>query len=70
MGGSEGTTDPQGKEPRRNKTLYCGVDPHSNNGMYVIADQEERPLFRKRWPNTLPEAVVEPVLELATNPRV
>jgi transposase len=37
-----------------NKTLFCGVDLHSNNGMYVITDQQDKPLFKKRLPNQLP----------------
>ena len=37
-----------------NKTLFCGVDLHSNNAMYVITDQEDRPVLKKRLPNQLP----------------
>jgi len=37
-----------------NKTLFCGVDLHSNNAMYVITDQEDKPLLKKRLPNQLP----------------
>jgi transposase len=36
------------------KTLYCGVDLHSNNAMYFIADNKDKPLFRKRLNNHLP----------------
>ena len=36
------------------KTLFCGVDLHSNNAMYVITDQEDKQLFRRRLPNRLP----------------
>jgi transposase len=36
------------------KTLYCGVDLHSNNAMYVITDEKDKQLFRKRLPNELP----------------
>ena len=36
------------------KTLYCGVDLHSNNAMYVITDRRDKPLFQKRLPNELP----------------
>jgi len=36
------------------KTLFCGVDLHSNNAMYVITDQEDRPVLKKRLPNQLP----------------
>jgi transposase len=39
------------------KTLYCGVDLHSNNAMYVITDQEDKPLFKRRLPNALPEVL-------------
>jgi len=35
------------------KTLYCGVDLHSSNGMYVITDEQDRQLFKKRLPNVL-----------------
>lgn len=36
------------------KTLYCGVDLHSNNAMYFVADNKDKPLFRKRLNNHLP----------------
>ena len=36
------------------KTLYCGVDLHSNNAMYVITDEKDRQLLRQRLPNELP----------------
>lgn len=36
------------------KTLFCGVDLHSNNAMYVITDQEDQQLFQRRMPNELP----------------
>ena len=36
------------------KTLFCGVDLHSNNAMYVITDVRDKQLFRKRLPNRLP----------------
>jgi len=36
------------------KTLYCGVDLHSNNAMYVITDRRDKQVFRKRLPNELP----------------
>jgi len=36
------------------KTLYGGIDLHSNNAMYVITDEQDRPLFQKRLPNELP----------------
>ena len=36
------------------KTLYCGVDLHSNNAMYVITDERDQQLLRKRLPNELP----------------
>ncbi len=37
-----------------NKTLFCGVDLHSNNAMYVITDEQDKPLFKRRLPNQLP----------------
>jgi len=36
------------------KTLFCGVDLHSNNAMYVIADGRDKQLLAKRLPNQLP----------------
>jgi transposase len=36
------------------KTLFCGVDLHCNNAMYVITDGRDKQLFRKRLPNWLP----------------
>ncbi len=36
------------------KTLYCGVDLHSNNAMYVITDERDKQLLHKRLPNELP----------------
>ena len=34
-----------------NKALYCGIDLHCNNAMYVITDEKDRQLFKKRLPN-------------------
>ncbi len=36
------------------KTLYCGVDLHSNNAMYVITDEQDKQVLQKRLPNELP----------------
>jgi len=36
------------------KTLYCGIDLHSNNAMYVITDEQDKQLLRQRLPNELP----------------
>jgi transposase len=36
------------------KTLYCGVDLHSNNAMYVITDEKDKQLLGQRLPNELP----------------
>ena len=36
------------------KTLYCGIDLHSNNAMYVITDEKDKQLLRTRLPNELP----------------
>ena len=33
--------------------LYCGIDLHANNGVYVITDENHRKLFRERLPNNL-----------------
>ncbi len=35
-------------------TLFCGVDLHSNNAMYVIADGRDKQLLAKRLPTQLP----------------
>jgi len=43
------------------KTLFCGIDLHSNNAVYVITDEQDRQLFSKRLPNDL--AVVLGALE-------
>jgi len=37
--------------PTMRKTLFCGVDLHCNNAMYVITDGRDKQLFRKRLPN-------------------
>ena len=39
---------------RTKKTLYCGIDLHSNNAMYVVTDQTDKVVFKKRIPNQLP----------------
>ncbi|MEA3226110.1 MAG: IS110 family transposase [Planctomycetota bacterium] len=33
--------------------LYCGIDLHSNNAVYVVADEQDKPVFKKRLPNDL-----------------
>lgn len=35
-------------------TLYCGIDLHSNNGVYFVTNEQDKPLFKKRLPNSLP----------------
>jgi transposase len=42
---------------RTRKTLYCGIDLHSNNAMYVVIDQTDKVVFKKRIPNQLPAIV-------------
>lgn len=42
---------------RARKTLYCGIDLHSNNAMYVVTDQTDKVVFKKRIPNQLPAIV-------------
>ena len=42
---------------RTKKTLYCGIDLHSNNAMYVVTDQTDKVIFKKRMPNQLPVIV-------------
>lgn len=39
---------------RTKKTLYCGVDLHSNNAMYVVTDKSDKVVYKKRLPNQLP----------------
>ena len=39
------------------KTLFCGVDLHCNNAMYVITDGRDKQLLRKRLPNRLSTAL-------------
>lgn len=36
------------------RTLFCGVDLHSNNAMYVVTDGRDKALFTRRLPNQLP----------------
>lgn len=43
------------------KPLYCGIDLHSSNAMYVIIDDNDKQVFRKRLRNDL--AVVLNALE-------
>lgn len=35
-------------------TLYCAIDLHSNNNVPVVIDDNDRVLFQKRLPNSLP----------------
>ena len=35
------------------KSLYCGIDLHSSNAVYVIADSSDKVLLKKRLPNDL-----------------
>ncbi len=35
------------------KSLYCGIDLHSNNAVYFVLDEKEKTLFKKRLPNDL-----------------
>ena len=51
------------------KTLYCGVDLHSNNAMYVITDEKDRQLLRKRLSNELP-VVLETLAPFRTRLKV
>ena len=36
------------------RTLYCGIDLHSSNGMFMILDENDKVVFKKRLPNKLP----------------
>jgi len=47
------------------RTLYCGVDLHSNNAVYVITDPRDQFLFQRRVPNQLPRVLqqLEPFRE-------
>ncbi len=42
---------------RTKKSLYCGIDLHSNNAMYVVTDQTDKVVFKKRIPNQLPTII-------------
>lgn len=33
--------------------LYCGIDLHSNNGVYIVVDETGKKLFHRRLPNDL-----------------
>ena len=35
------------------KALYCGIDLHSSNSVYVITDSVDKPVLKKRLPNNL-----------------
>ena len=37
------------------KALYCGIDLHSTNAMYVITDRTDKIVLKKRIPNSLPK---------------
>jgi len=37
--------------------LYCGIDLHSNNAVYVVSDEQDKPVFKKRLPNDLDTAL-------------
>jgi transposase len=41
------------KKGNRMNSLYCGIDLHSNNGVYVVTDETDRPVFKKRLRNDL-----------------
>ena len=36
------------------KALYCGIDLHASSGTYVVTDQHDHIVFKKRLPNELP----------------
>jgi len=38
---------------RTKQELYCGIDLHSNNAMYVVTDKTDKVVFKKRLPNQL-----------------
>jgi transposase len=54
VGGSNALLTLIERNPKMNKSLFCGVDLHSNNGMYVITDEQDKLLLKKRLPNELP----------------
>lgn len=39
------------------KTLYAGIDLHSNNSVLVVLDENDRMIYQKRLPNRLEEIV-------------
>src|SRR5690349_1090331 len=44
---------------RKNQTLYAAVDLHGDNGYYAIIDEQDRRIYGKRLPNSLPEVLRE-----------
>ena len=44
------------------KALYCGIDLHSTNGVYVVSDETDKAVLKKRLPNDLPKilSILEP----------
>ena len=55
------TTKRNLKMSRTKKILYCGVDLHSNNGVYVVTDKSDKVVFKRRLPNQL--SVILPALK-------
>ena len=41
------------RNQKMKKSLYGGIDLHSNNAVYFILDEKEKVLFKKRLPNHL-----------------
>jgi transposase len=53
MTGNKGQLPFTERNQNMKKTLYCGIDLHSNNAMYFIQDEKEKVRFKKRLPNRL-----------------
>lgn len=39
--------------------LYCGIDLHSNNGVYIVVDEAGKKLYHRRLPNDLRSVLVQ-----------
>ena len=49
---------PNERNQNMKKSLYCGIDLHSNNAVYFVQNEKEKVLFKKRIPNRL-DSVIE-----------
>jgi hypothetical protein len=47
VGGSTRMLTLKERSPNMRKTLFCGVDLHSNNAMYFMTDQQDKPVVQE-----------------------